>query len=392
MNRSEAFTDRLMDTVAVYRAVFIAAVISVLLSGCNTLRPVLPDALSVKPVSGVLQRVEEQLWFQPCFERLWWPVNDYTQTAELQRLYERFAGPGTLPVYIEADAVVDPAQGHRMLISRIKVAGGTASTCSYRIDGVAFRAASESPYWIADIAEDSVVVKSTNPLGRYSFLVTATEDEAGVIYRETTAVAQPFSIRLTEQRCEESSNGTVLNYAARMVLFGHPYQGCARRGHSGETQLHGYYWYSPGGTDQVVMNLGDDQRVQLVYKTPGGRVTTVRGHWQFLESGKLILSMKHRNGKEFLALFRRQDSGAFTLQGNAFEWAPAQADFQHWQPSGLPGGRALPGQDTEQVPDNDGVQVITLPSFAAPTAQADGEQLTPIRVTECEPQAPSDAC
>lgn len=377
----------------VIKAIF-ALIIAALISACNQtaqVRPTLPATVEPQPLRGVLQRYDDRLWFQPCYERLWWPVLDYTAAAEVSPLHQRLAGGHDL--YVEVDGAVDEQQQNQLLISQVNVAGGTAETCAYRIRDLSFRAANSSPYWVADIKQDSVTVKTANPLGRFSFLVDHQEDEQGLLYRQTRAVDDPFSIRLTRQRCDDRSTGTILAYRAEMILFGHTYPGCARRGHPLEEQLQGYYWYADRQGDQVVLNVSADQRVQLVRKDRAGRVISERGQWQLSRSGKLILSMKHSNGKEFVLLFRRQENGTLSLQSEQLGWAPARAAFLQWRPSGLSGGRRLPvaGEDLPE-PLSDDNEIITVPGFEPVPAVPDGEQLKPITVTECHAEGDDPAC
>lgn len=377
-------------------AMMLWLVLAGLLTACNgsaRVKPVMPSELESQPLAGVLQRYDDVLWFRPCYERLWWPVQDYTDQTELHSLYQRLDATGQGELYVEVNGAVDPEQNNQLLLDKVRVAGGTRDTCAYRINNLQFRAASSSPYWVADINDAAVVVKTANPLGRYSFLVDSETDETGTVYRETTNVKQPFFIRIAEQRCEDGSNGTLLAYQADMQLFGHTYSGCARRGHQTEDQLEGYYWYAAAQVDQVVMNIQPDRKVQLVRKDRQGRVVSERGSWQFLQSGKLILSMKRKNGKEFVLLFRRQDNGELLLQSDDLAWAPVQAAFLQWRPSGLPGGRQRPvsgEQLAEPLPEDS--EVISVPDFTPVQALPDGDQLIPITVTECLPETVRQSC
>ena len=371
---------------------FLAGLLAACGGASRTILP-LPEGLETQPLAGVLQRYDDTLWFRPCYERLWWPVEDYTGQTELLPQYERLSITGQGELYVEVKGAVDPQQNNRLLIDSLRVAGGNADTCAYRINNLQFRAASSSPNWVADLSEESAVVKTANPLGRYSFLVTRQQDELGTLYQETTQTERPFLIRITEQRCEDSNSGTLLAYHAQMHLFGHSYGGCARRGHQAEEQLEGYYWYADAEADQVVLNILPDRRAQLVRKNRQGRAVSERGSWQLLQSGKLILSMKRQDGKEFVLLLRQQENGELRLQNKDLSWASEQAAFVQWRPSGLPGGRLLPREGDQQndAPTQSG-DVISVPEFNPVPASPNGEQLIPITVTECAPETVDQSC
>lgn len=323
-----------------------------------------PSQRSLQSLTGVVLERQDQLWFQPCNEKLWWPLQDYTQQQELTKYYQQLTAFSDQELYVELQGVIDPGLDNSLLVKQVDTVGGTAATCHFRLPGVEYRAAGSQPYWLADIAVDRVVVKSIQPLGSFSFKTlkdAADSVEPAVLmgrdrgdfqpaspvvarYREVKPSRQPFQIRIRQQRCIDAENGTVLPLTAQMTFQGREYQGCARKGHPAEETLSGFYWYQSAAGEQVMFKLSDDHKVQLVSRDATGKAVTERGRWQYLQSGKLIFSMRDPKQHEYLMLFRRLSAGQLVLQTGSERLATVGASFQLWRPSGLAGGQSLPNE------------------------------------------------
>lgn len=306
--------------------------------------PVKPPQDSLRTVAGVIIKEDGQFWFQPCYERNWWRMQDKTDKQDLRQYYGRLSGAANQPVYMELDLLPGSDAEPAMMAYQLRVAGGTAATCSFRLAGVEYRAASFSPYWVADIEEAIVTVKSANPIGLYSFVTEKTSRHyGGYEYQQAGVVPDPFSIRITAGHCVDKSNGTLLNYRARMQLFGQPYSGCARAGRARtKTPVSGYYWYGDSTaalSELMLFRLSDNNRVDLVSRYPGKETITVRGTWQYLESGKLILTMTDRRKQEFLLIFSRLDNRSLVLEAGQPVYGVKGTEYRFWQPLDLPGGQ-----------------------------------------------------
>ena len=326
------------------------------------------------PLSGVIVNKDGQLWFQPCQERLWWPLTDETQLQELASLYQRFTDAHNVELYTELKAAINAESDNALQVYQIDLVGGGRDTCYYRLNGLQYRAASSAPYWVADIRSDRVAVKSVKPLGSYNFFAEKADPEEGdnrEIFRETTPVRQPMSVVIIPGRCTDQTNGTILPFRAELNLFGQLYRGCARQGHTKEQVLTGLYWTEWSGR-QAMFRLLPDSRIQLARQDVSGNSVTEKGHWQYLESGKLILSMRDSQQKEFIVLLRRQPDGSFKLQTPAQKLAPNGTRFIRWQPSGLAGGQLL----YQPAADNKAAQV------ALPAKQFTESTVMPARIGE----------
>ncbi|WP_156815107.1 hypothetical protein [Amphritea japonica] len=325
-----------------------ALLVLLILGGCATgnMRS-FPTAIPVKSLSGVIAEKDGTLWFRPCNDRLWWPVQDYTEEQELAGYYRQFILDSKAELYFELQGAVDPEQENSLLVKQLDTIGGTAATCNFQLRDVEFRAASSSPYWVADIGTKMTAVKSVNPAGSYHFftLEESTDDPlVAHVYREKTKVAQPLQIKILSERCVDPENGTVLPFSAEMKFFGNIYKGCARKGHPSSEFLSGFYWHQPQDKPQILFKLSPNKRVQLVTRDSAGHAVTERGTWQSLESGKLIFSMLDSNEKEYLMLFRWEGAGRLILQAGSEHYTSAGAAFRLWRPSGLSGGTLLEDQ------------------------------------------------
>lgn len=329
----------------------IGLLLAVLLTGCNQVKPI-PDNL--KSLQGVVVRDEGQIWFQPCYARKWWRLKDSTAGLELNSLHSRFAGVTTQPVYMELDIVPDLEEQAGLAVHQIRIAGGSEATCYFTLSGLEFRAASTSPYWVADINPSRVIVKSANPIGQYSFSVSRVSSEtAGIEYLQTGDTKNPFAIQLTEKPCIDPENGILLAFKAKMKLFGKNYDGCARSGKPEYEQslpVAGYYRLEDNSlpaSNSILMRLIESGRADLVQRRTGMPTRILRGRWQYLDSGKLILTMKDHRGKGSLLMFRRQPSGAMVLESKNTEWVASGSQLRYWLPQDLPGGQLYRTQKPE---------------------------------------------
>lgn len=387
-------------------AVCITAFVALLtLAGCAAKKSQpLATPVSLQTLAGVIVERAGVLWFQPCYERLWWQIQDNTEQQELTGYYRQFSMLSNEELYVQLQGGVDPQQDNKLWVNSIDTVGGTAQTCNFRLEGLQFRAASSDPVWVADIMAGQVTVKSVNPLGSYSFQtvnesekadnasinktieadVTETDateansaqangtaeaaerSEGGsgsdviALYRETVPAKKPLQIKIIQKRCVDSETGTLLPFTAEMSLFGRLYQGCARKGHPVNSEINGFYWYQPEGGSQVMFKLSSDQRVQLVTRDSRGKAVAERGRWQYLQSGKLIFSMRDAGQQEYLMLFTRESDGRLVLQTGSEHLVSYGAAFKLWRPSGLSGGQLLtklsarrnaaaPGSSTETL-------------------------------------------
>lgn len=381
------------------KAIHISPVfMALILTGCAVDKPrPFPSQAPLQTLSGVIVERQEQLWFQPCYEKRWWPVQDFTVQQELTEYYQQFTKYSHKDLYVELQGAVDATLDNTLLVKNVNTVGGTAATCHFRLDDILFRAAGSKPHWVADIYPDHVVVKSINPLGRFSFKTTAVttdshsadvifadETEAEPAYtvahyresgdeksgdkrRQPSSRKKPFDITIIEKRCVDTASGTLLPLTAQMTFLGLSYEGCARQGRPAITEVAGFYWYQPQGGHQVMFKLSKDYKVQLVSRDSLGKAVTEHGQWQYLQSGKLIFSMRDAEKHEYLMLFRRASNGQLVLQTGSDRLAALGATFQLWQPSDLPGGQRLPAENADPT---DKPPLIKASAFVeAPTQQ-----------------------
>ncbi|GGK59511.1 hypothetical protein GCM10007941_07220 [Amphritea balenae] len=347
---------------------------SVLIGACTPAhKKQFPQSQPLIELAGVLLFQGQQLWYQPCNERYWWPVADYSSGNEIMSVYQRLTSGESVELYAELTGSIDPAQNNVLAVKALKVVGGTKDTCNFRLEGLEFRAASSSPYWVADVASEMTIVKSINPLGKYTFfteqlsvdlrnepqLEIEMSDEKSsensfeqdsfqqnpvqkkTVYRERTPVKQPLEISITPGRCIDDVNGSILAYSVEMLFFGQTYRGCARKGHSSSELISGLYWLQDNPESQQLLKLKSDKKVQLVRRAHTGKTLIERGTWQYLESGKLILSMRNQQQKEFVMLFRRELDNSLTLLTSSVDHLVKGRQFRRWHNAGLVGGRQL---------------------------------------------------
>ena len=161
-------------------AVLITAFSALLtLAGCASKKSQpLATPVSLQTLAGVIVESAGVLWCQPCYERLWWQIQDNTEQQELTGYYRQFSMLSNEELYVQLQGGVDPQQDNKLWANSIDTVGGTAQTCNFRLEGLQFRAASSDPLWVADIMAGQVTVKSVNPLGSYSFQTVNESEKA----------------------------------------------------------------------------------------------------------------------------------------------------------------------------------------------------------------------
>ena len=384
-----------------------------LLVGCKPSSNIPEQNLALR---GVVQLKDAQLRFRPCFDNGWWTLIDDTSDGSLQRFYQQL-GAGGLPIYMEfTGAQAD--QQNRVRVSDLHVAGGGESTCFFDLSNVSFRAASSSPYWVADIQENGVRVQSIEPLGSYSFPVSrqiqdsAAQSDDGLaapgqlssakLSKEQTFASvvsakgiPEFKIALKPGRCVDPENGTLLNFRASMLLYGNEYIGCARRGEPAAAMVSGFYQFRESGVE-ALLKLHEDGRVSLVRRQQQNAITE-RGTWQLLESQKLVLTMSDISGKEFLLILKRLNRAMYQLQGGRLAELPDGARFQLWMQSPLVWHSKVTGQARDaaepqvlsEVADTPGLnneysQEVRTFNFDAVKVQANEQPVKEIELLELE--------
>lgn len=411
-NRTARLPSDRTSTVAGRWRLFECLCLVFLLVGCKSATTVPEQDLALR---GIVQLKDAQLRFRPCFDNGWWTLVDGTSDGSLQRFYQQL-GAGGLPVYMEfTGAQAD--QQNRVRVSDLHVAGGGESTCFFDLSNVSFRAASSSPYWVADIHENGARVQSIEPLGSYSFPVSrqspdseAQTDERvatpgqfsrGKLSEEQTFASvisskgiPEFKIALKPGRCVDPENGTLLNFRASMLLYGNEYIGCARRGEPASDMVSGLYQFREGGVE-ALLKLHKDGRVSLVRRQQQNAITE-RGTWQLLESQKLVLTMSDLSDKAFLLIFKRLNRAMYQLQGGRLAELPDGARFQLWMQSPLvwhsevtdqPGDTAAPQLLSEAeapVLNNEYSQEVRTFNFEAVKVQANEQPVEDIELLEIE--------
>ena len=182
-----------------------AFMIMLTLGGCAVEKPQyfpFPDKL--QSLSGVLLESEGSFWFQPCYERLWWPVQDLTVDHEIADIYHQFTPLGREAIYVELQGAVDVSQNYQLLVKTLDTVGGTRQTCHFSLEGLEYRAASSKPVWVADITARQILVKSASPPGSYNFYTVNSKDADN----DTTASGKTDAENSVENEAEQSSAGS----------------------------------------------------------------------------------------------------------------------------------------------------------------------------------------
>ncbi|NVK43978.1 MAG: hypothetical protein HWE39_22275 [Oceanospirillaceae bacterium] len=296
----------------------------VVLPGCaNLSTPAIPDdGIGLR---GIVSPRGDRWALQHCYSRKLSLLSDPQQL--LAPLYaDRAPLPG-LPVYAELE-VSDDDEVRRMLLL-----GGDVAACRAELDGVELRAAGADPDWEADLQKGILEVRDQSRLLRLRFKVEEASSTGRYERRWHGRITAPG---MPEQRVElgvrgggcEDLSGIWYGLEAFMTLNDDTYRGCARYGDWTKEALAGHYLSElvtdKGMVRSVELTLTSDGLASLRDEYQERGVTERSGRWRLMPSGKLMLHLLQRDGRneQHLRLFSRRLDGTLVLEGEGPEFEP----------------------------------------------------------------------
>jgi uncharacterized membrane protein len=289
------------------------------LSGCQNLikqQTTTPQTHEFR--RGIVNLVEGQLQFTPCFEKKTLIIDDLTG-----RLVERLSSSREPLVYSEVSGSRGPDIS-TWQVHKVHLIGGGNNTCGYELEGNEFRAAGERPVWIADVREDYIHVQNFQKLTKLKFKTEQPKVILDGLEWQSSISGQAehdLTLRLSTELCKDSY-GTEYEYRAEMILDGKSHSGCARRGNLDLLTLPGIYKgempVMEGVKRSMTMALTATGEVRIIQDYHNDQPVIIhKGTWQRLPKKKLLIYLSNVTGTQEgeALILQRNKRGALELKG-----------------------------------------------------------------------------
>lgn len=195
--------------------------------------PPADSGLSIK--RGVASAAGDHAIFRACDDTtdLW--LIDESDGALAQLLTEGEASV-YVEVYGERAAVPDDvpaARGHAGVFILEQLLYGTAGEgagCAKPAPDYVVAARGNEPFWSAQVTEDGMVWKQPDAPQEIALNSLQSQDAEGTVSYRATTDDHKLELLIDAQACRDSMSGEYFAYAARAVLDGRQFKGCAHVG------------------------------------------------------------------------------------------------------------------------------------------------------------------
>jgi len=191
---------------------------------------------SIREFRGHLVLGHEVRSFNPCGsgQENW--VLDRTG-GDLWDVYRKLTNQPYQPIYVEVRGLVGPPPrdgfgaeyDNQLTIMELRRAGVETRGCEEDFGGFEFRASGNEPFWNVIVSKDGMVFSE---LGKPRITLPYAPPRISAdktIYSSQTKEGS-LLVTIDESRCIDSMSGEHFSFAAKVVLNGRVYAGCAREG------------------------------------------------------------------------------------------------------------------------------------------------------------------
>jgi uncharacterized membrane protein len=200
--------------------------------------PPADSSLSIK--RGVVMLAQDRMTFRPCNEKaeLW--LLDQSDGV-LRQTFESEMQKGPAMLYVEAygerapvaeDIAEAKAYAGTFVLEEVTYAGvqGQVRGCDDAAPSYVVAARGSEPFWAVEVGDNSIVWKQPAEPKEIALGAPQTQDAEGTVRYHANGNGHELELLVDAQTCRDPMSGELFAYAARAVLDGKEFSGCARVG------------------------------------------------------------------------------------------------------------------------------------------------------------------
>jgi uncharacterized membrane protein len=200
--------------------------------------PPADSSLSIK--RGIVMLAQDRMSFRPCSEKaeLW--LLDQSDGV-LRQAFESEMQKGPAMLYVEAygerapvsqDVAEARAYAGTFVLEEVTYAGvqGQVRGCDEPAPGYVVAARGSEPFWAVEVGDNSIVWRQPAEPKEIALGAPQTQDAEGAVRYHASGNGHELELQVDAQTCRDPTSGELFAYAARAVLDGKEFSGCARVG------------------------------------------------------------------------------------------------------------------------------------------------------------------
>lgn len=200
--------------------------------------PPADSSLAIK--RGVVMLAQDRMTFRPCNEKaeLW--LLDQSDGV-LRQTFESEMQKGPAMLYVEAygerapvaeDIAEAKAYAGTFVLEEVTYAGvqGQVRGCDEAPPSYVVAARGSEPFWAIEVGDNNIVWRQPTEPKEIALGAPQTQDAEGTVRYHANGDGHELELLVDAQTCRDPMSGELFAYAARAVLDGKEFSGCARVG------------------------------------------------------------------------------------------------------------------------------------------------------------------
>ena len=203
-------------------------------------QPAPPADSSLAIKRGIVMLAQDRMTFRPCNEKaeLW--LLDQSDGV-LRQTFESEMQKGPAMLYVEAygerapvaeDIAEAKAYAGTFVLEEVTYAGvqGQVRGCDEPAPSYIVAARGSEPFWAVEVGDNGIVWRQPSEPKEIALGAPQTQDAEGTVRYHASGNSHELELLVDGQVCRDPMSGELFAYAARAVLDGKEFSGCARVG------------------------------------------------------------------------------------------------------------------------------------------------------------------
>jgi uncharacterized membrane protein len=200
--------------------------------------PPADSSLSIK--RGIAMLAQDRMTFRPCNEKVELWLLDQSDGV-LRQTFESEMQKGPAMVYVEAygerapvpaDIAEARAYAGTFVLEEVTYAAvqGQVRGCDEPAPSYIVAARGSEPFWAVEVGDNGIVWRQPAEPKEIALGAPQTQDAEGAVRYHASGNGHELELQVDAQTCRDPMSGELFAYAARAVLDGKEFSGCARVG------------------------------------------------------------------------------------------------------------------------------------------------------------------